>query len=446
MSLGGYWKSVCGEKEGNSSGSEDCLPESFPTFTAMMDFVCEKLPEACGPVVQDYSPLLLGMQRSEVPTTTCSWSVTHSSLKACSFHRFHQASEELTCANKSSKPSFAKYPVRSSIDEGRSLPAKVNHDLVEHLTVCGDPQVSLSQGEVMCLEEALLTTRDTQNFPHVIGIQCATVDQARITAFALANTRAVRRESYHSHLPYQFSSVSKAQPHHSNMDSDLLFDLASVEAIDQAQQAVSVSLTEAAAKALIETKPRTRTPLVDKYPRPSTSADSCPHPGPTQQRFFKPHFHPRTFHDSGRPSSRQRSRHFGNDSPSPTSTIGGCHARHQPTRGDMGAEEWVLRVLHEGYKITYHSFPPVSQVPQHLGFYLTDSERGRALMEEATIDTPCLLPTRTDLQQPHFHCFHASFHVLQLTSWKLSSDSSVIRAIPKELRSSWWDLDGVQPL
>ncbi|MPD02970.1 hypothetical protein E2C01_098580 [Portunus trituberculatus] len=45
-------------------------------------------------------------------------------------------------------------------------------------------------------------------------------------------------------------------------------------------------------------------------------------------------------------------------------------------------EKWALRVLHERYKIPFHSFPSVSRMPRHLSSYSTDSERGSALMEE----------------------------------------------------------------
>ncbi|MPC59714.1 hypothetical protein E2C01_053741 [Portunus trituberculatus] len=55
------------------------------------------------------------------------------------------------------------------------------------------------------------------------------VDQARIMAVALANTRAARKESYLIHLPHRFSSASKAQLRRSDVDSDLLFDSASVD-------------------------------------------------------------------------------------------------------------------------------------------------------------------------------------------------------------------------
>ncbi|MPC48487.1 hypothetical protein E2C01_042260 [Portunus trituberculatus] len=244
-----------------------------------------------------------------------------------------QASEALTRANESSRLSFAKYPARqyyrsyrTSIDEGRNLPAKVNPELVEHLTVYGDLWVSFSQGEMMHLEEALLTTQDTQNFLFWLmgtfcsltssgeglsvhgpmlhqlthSIQHAMVDQARITAFALANDKGSKERLL------SLTSSPPAKLRCSHVDSDLLFDLASVEeAIGQARQAASVPLTEVAAKALIKAKPRPGAPLVEKHPRSSTSADSRPCPGPTQQWFSKPYFQPSTSHNSGHPSSRQ---------------------------------------------------------------------------------------------------------------------------------------------
>ena len=81
----------------------------------------------------------------------------------------------------------------------------------------------------------------------VLSIQRAIVDQARVTAFAVTNTRAGRRESYLSHLPHHFTSASKAQLHRSDMDSDLLFNVDSIDkAVGQAQQVSSVSFTEAA--------------------------------------------------------------------------------------------------------------------------------------------------------------------------------------------------------
>ena len=50
---------------------------------------------------------------------------------------------------------------------------------------------------------------------------------------------------------------------------------------------------------------------------------------------------------------------------------------------------------------------------------------------QATVDTSRFLPMCPHLLwQPHFHRFHNSLHMLQLTAWKLSSNSSTLRAIP----------------
>ena len=64
----------------------------------------------------------------------------------------------------------------------------------------------------------------------------AMVGQARFTAFALANTRAVRKEAF---LTHHFTSVLKAQLCRSDMDSDLLLDSNSMDkSIGQEQQVV----------------------------------------------------------------------------------------------------------------------------------------------------------------------------------------------------------------
>ena len=76
----------------------------------------------------------------------------------------------------------------------------------------------------------------------VLSIQRAMVEQARVTAFAITNIRAAIRESYLSHLPHRFTSASKALLRWLDMDSDLLFDVDSVDkAIGQAQLVASVS-------------------------------------------------------------------------------------------------------------------------------------------------------------------------------------------------------------
>lgn len=66
------------------------------------------------------------------------------------------------------------------------------------------------------------------------------------------------------------------------------------------------------------------------------------------------------------------------------SPIGGCLALHLNDWESLGAEEWVLRVLREGYKIPLHSLPPLSRSPRQLVSYSTDSERGKALDLEIT--------------------------------------------------------------
>ena len=60
---------------------------------------------------------------------------------------------------------------------------------------------------------------------------------------------------------------------------------------------------------------------------------------------------------------------------------------------------------------------------------------------QASVDSPRRLPHRRDLlRQPHVRRFHQALPMLQLTAWKLSSESSVTEAIPPELRSSWRNL------
>ena len=201
---------VSGDEEVDSSNADDGMPDPFPTFTAIMDLVCETFPEARCPAPRNSAPLLPGMQRGKIPATT-----TRLRRAQRIDFRMSQAFEALARANKSTKPFFAKYPAqgyhrcyRTRSDEGRGRPVKVNLVL----------RISVPQGEKVPLEPALLSSRDTQNFlfllmgtfvsltsdsdglSHIrttcLSIQRAMVDQARITAFALANTRAARRKPY----------------------------------------------------------------------------------------------------------------------------------------------------------------------------------------------------------------------------------------------------------
>ena len=118
--------------------------------------------------------------------------------------------------------------------------------MLPHLTVRGERRISIPQGELVHMEQALLSSWDMLDFLFwflfcvfftsdsdlstqepmlqelVLSFQRTMMSQARFTAFALANMRAVRREAYLPHLPHHLTSVSKAQLYQSNMDSDLI--------------------------------------------------------------------------------------------------------------------------------------------------------------------------------------------------------------------------------
>ena len=227
----------------------------------MMDFVFERFPEARGAMTQEPAPLLPGMQRGEVSNPTPR--LTRAPPIA---YMMDQASTALARANEAPKASFAKYLsrrylrcYRNGADNNGNRATRVNPNLLSLLTVRGDPRVTLPHGEAVKLEEALLCIRDTQNFLFWLmgtyaslasskdglskhgpmmaqllhSIQRAMMDQSRLTAVTLANARAARREVYITHLPHRFSAVSRAQLRRSPVDSELLFDTASVDkAID----------------------------------------------------------------------------------------------------------------------------------------------------------------------------------------------------------------------
>ena len=73
---------------------------------------------------------------------------------------------------------------------------------------------------------------------------------------------------------------------------------------------------------------------------------------------------------------------FAVDDDAPLGPIGGCLARAMRGWEDIGAEQWVLRVLRKGYRIPFRNIPPLSRVPQHLPSYPAFSERGIALRGE----------------------------------------------------------------
>ena len=59
--------------------------------------------------------------------------------------------------------------------------------------------------------------------------------------------------------------------------------------------------------------------------------------------------------------------------------IGGCLSQDPGAWEDIGSEEWVLSVLHHGYRIPFVSRPPLTSTPLAFGSYSPDSERGKAL-------------------------------------------------------------------
>ena len=132
------------------------------------------------------------------------------------------------------------------------------------------------------------------------SIQRAMLDQARLTAVAIANTRAARRESFLSCLPPRFSSISKANLRGSVMDSRV------DKAIAQAEKAASVLFTEAAAKSLFKPKPKTGTSLVEKHQRPSTSYASRPRSDSSQHPSMRPSKSWRSRDSDGPPPKRAR--------------------------------------------------------------------------------------------------------------------------------------------
>ena len=70
MSQGRNMDYVGGDGEVDFSDADNGMPDPSPSFTVMMDFVYQTFSKAPGQALQDSAPLLLGMQRREVPATT----------------------------------------------------------------------------------------------------------------------------------------------------------------------------------------------------------------------------------------------------------------------------------------------------------------------------------------------------------------------------------------
>ena len=175
------------------------------------------------------------------------------------------------------------------------------------------------------------------------------MDQAQLTAFSIVNTRAARRESFLSHLPFRFSSVSKAHLSRSDADADLLFDSLHVNsAIEQAEKAASVSLTEAAAKSLVKAKPKPGPPWVEKLPHPSTSYDSHSWVSPTRHCPSMKHSKFRHSKDTAVPPAKKAKNQPFRDFPAGMGFLGGCLVRHLTNWETLWSKDWVLQMFHEG--------------------------------------------------------------------------------------------------
>ena len=59
--------------------------------------------------------------------------------------------------------------------------------------------------------------------------------------------------------------------------------------------------------------------------------------------------------------------------------VAGCLASHRDKWIHIGAEEWVLAILRDGYRIPFYVLPPLTECPLVFGMYSPGSEKGKAL-------------------------------------------------------------------
>lgn len=134
-------------------------------FKEIIEFVCEKFPEACGCSLQGPASLFAGMRQQEVavPASQFRWVEPIGTIKS-------QMEEELRNANKVVKD-FSKLPASKRFrayktmvgsESGRS--PVVNPELVPHLLGQSEPRVSLTLAGMMRLESGLSRVLDSQQF------------------------------------------------------------------------------------------------------------------------------------------------------------------------------------------------------------------------------------------------------------------------------------------
>ena len=216
----------------------------------------------------------------------------------------------------------------------------------------------------------------------VTSLSKSLVHQASVSASHIAFVGLKRRQFYLSHLPAYFSEVIKRAMLSSPLVcSDFLFaepDIARMVADTQA----SASL-------------RFQQALVDVASRGSGAR--CRHFSPSRRRRW----------ESGSPSRQSKRVRFDSTAPSlalkgpcsgfrregscPSSgkvcvCVGGgggggseCLAVQWEVWESWGSDPWVVQVLRSGYRVPFHSQPPLSSVPLPLPSYSPNSVRGLAL-------------------------------------------------------------------
>ena len=312
------------------------LSTSQMNFNTMLAYITRCFPEAQGVKVKANRPEPPG----EDPPQDRPDLIRLTRAKPMDF-TLEQASQALSQANETSRPSLARYPrikYRSvytvSGHEVAGEASKLNPELALALTNRGkDPQVMVQHADMTRLEGIVARLREVQNFTFwcmgaffrlfsslqpggedklmgdqlFTSIQKAMVDMAKDSAFVLANVKAMRRESVLACLPSSYKTTSKVNLRKSSLDSALLFDDHKVqEAMKLADQAASISFQQAAVRALAKPRLAQGTTQNERSPR----TNPIP-PSRQSSSFRRP-----TYSTPRRQTSQQQSKTFSASNPS----------------------------------------------------------------------------------------------------------------------------------
>ena len=324
----------CSELE-PSDDERATVVQSQTDFKAMFEFVCSLFPEARGAHHPPSRPHPPGepdlLQPLPTPRFTRAQPMQFSLDRAADSLCKASDSAQSTLLRNPRHRVLRTYTVSGHEDAGWA--ARINPDLASALTIkSGEPRASVAQADLARLETSLAHLREAQNFTfwclgaffrlfrslpapvdsQAMGerlfrsIQRAMVDQASGSAIALANLKALRRESFLRYLPSSFSAASKRDLRKSSLDSGYLFDQARVSAaLESADKTASLSFQQAAARALTRPRPLPGTPLTERDRRPVTgSSASRPARVTVPSRRFAPSRRPET-------SLRERTRTSG---------------------------------------------------------------------------------------------------------------------------------------